>query len=526
MTQPGRRYAAACALVSLISSLALAAQAREAQQSEQEPAEQNPRSVERLQMTPSRVADAVEDELSHDAMASLAEVDVQVKNGIATLSGNADSLLARERAGRIARTVKGVAIVLNEITVRPRVQMEADELRSTIHQALLMNPATESLEIDVSAEPDGSVRLGGNVESWAERDLAGRIAKGVSGVTAVENYIEVDYTRNRLDTEVATEVERLLEWDLYLDDSDIDVTVNDGAVSLSGAVKSAAEKDRAVNLAWLAGSQSVRIDDLKVTSNPDSDGIRKQRPADVSDEAIAAAVRNRLELNPYVESSNVQVEVDNGAATLRGEVDNLKAKRAAGAAASEVYAVDRVRNRLDVAAPAVGGPNERQLESRIVGALAINPVTESYEIDVSVTGGTVHLAGNVDSWFEKGTADDVVAGIRGVRKINNRLRVLNTHDSLTFDPYVDEWSVYAHDWYQPDRSTVWALDATVREDVEDELWWSPFVDANDVQVSVLNGVVTLTGSVDSAAESRAAQENALEGGAAGVINRLRIEGRS
>jgi len=189
-----------------------------------------------------------------------------------------------------------------------------------------------------------------------------------------------------------------------------------------------------------------------------------------------------------------------------------------------VYGVDRVRNRLHIPAPVAGGPKERQLESRIVGALAINPVTESYEIGVSVNGGAVDLTGNVDSWFEKGTADDVVASVRGVREINNRLRVLNAHDRLTFDPYVDDWSVYAYDWYQPDRSTVWALDATVREEIEDELWWSPFVDASDVHVSVQNGVATLSGTVDSRAESRAAQENAFEGGAAGVINKLRIEG--
>lgn len=514
-----RAYAAAIAIGPLIVCCGLPARAQEAKPLDRAAAIRQPTSQ---RMTPAHVADAVEDELTQDPITALGNVDVQVKEGTATLSGTVDSLLARERAERIARTVKGVSTVNNQIEVRPLMLSDADDLESTIHEALLLNPATESYQVQVAAKPDGSVTLDGKVESWAERHLAGLVAKGVSGVTAVRNDIKVAYTRNRPDAEVAADIGRLLRWDVYLDDSRIDVGVHDGVVSLTGAVGSAAEKDRAINLAWLAGTQSVQADKLQVRSDG-RDGMRKQAPGNLSDAAIAAAVRNRLELNPYVKSGSVQVNVDGRTATLSGQVQNLKAKRAAASAASAVYGVDRVRNRLHVSAPVAGGSNERQLESRIVGALAINPVTESYEIGVTVDGGTVDLAGTVDSWFEKGTADDVVAGIRGVREINNRLRVLHTHDRLTFDPYVDDWSVYAYDWYQPDRSTVWALDSTIRDEIQDQLWWSPFVDANEVHVSVLNGVATLTGTVDSAAESRAAQENAFEGGAAGVINHLRVE---
>jgi len=308
MTHSARCQTAVSAIVSVVLCSALAAQAQTAtkqKQAEQKQVEQKPDRAAAPRMTPERVADAIEDELSHDPVASLADVDVQVKNGVATLSGQVDSLLARERAARIALTVKGALIVVNEITVRPRMHITADELRSTIHQALLMNPATDAFQVQVAAEPDGSVRLTGNVESWAERDLAGRIAKGVSGVTAVENYIDVNYSRNRPDSEIAADVERLLRWDVYLDDSDIDVAVNNGTVALSGVVKSAAEKVRAINLAWLAGTQGVQVDNLQVVNDGRSDGMKKQQPADVSDGAIATAVRNRLELNPYVDSSNV-----------------------------------------------------------------------------------------------------------------------------------------------------------------------------------------------------------------------------
>ncbi|MEW6490454.1 MAG: BON domain-containing protein [Thermodesulfobacteriota bacterium] len=61
--------------------------------------------------------------------------------------------------------------------------------------------------------------------------------------------------------------------------------------------------------------------------------------------------------------------------------------------------------------------------------------------------------------------------------------------------------------------------------IEDQLYWSPFVDADAVQVSVEEGVATLTGRVGSLAEASAAVDNAHEGGAVRVKNRLEVVGR-
>jgi osmotically-inducible protein OsmY len=55
------------------------------------------------------------------------------------------------------------------------------------------------------------------------------------------------------------------------------------------------------------------------------------------------------------------------------------------------------------------------------------------------------------------------------------------------------------------------------------MWWSPFVDADDVTIRVSDGVATLTGEVDSWSELRAATENAFEGGARWVRNDLEVD---
>lgn len=66
-------------------------------------------------------------------------------------------------------------------------------------------------------------------------------------------------------------------------------------------------------------------------------------------------------------------------------------------------------------------------------------------------------------------------------------------------------------------------DAQLKEDVKSELHWSPFVDSDDITVSVKKGEVTLKGTVEDQSEVDDAIENAYEAGAKNVISKLKIE---
>jgi osmotically-inducible protein OsmY len=469
------------------------------------------------------VAVAVENELHHDAhhdaLISLDDVDVAADGGVVRLSGTVPSLVAKERAARVARTAKGVTNVVNELVVRRLTTRSAKEIESAVVDALLVSPATEAFQLQVQADPDGSVRLSGTVESWAERELADHVAKSVAGVTSVRNDVKVEHETIRPDTEIAAEIRRMLQWDAYLDGSRIDVSVRDGTVKLSGAVETAAEKMRALGIAWTAGTRDVDASGLTVAK---AVGDVAKRRGVMTDAAIANAVQSRFRADPYVDPEELEALVDDGSVILRGSVDSLKAKRVADAIAQGTRGVTNVRNRLRVR-PDGSALTDQEMQTRIVAALAANPITEAYEITVTVDRGAVTLAGRVENWFEKGMVDDVAAGISGVREVNNRIAVDEGVDRLVYDPHVDSWSIYEFDWYQPEPVTIWRRDGSIAAEIEDELRWSPFVDADEVQVSVHNGVATLTGTVDNIAESSAAQENAFEGGASGVINQLEIE---
>ena len=81
--------------------------------------------------------------------------------------------------------------VIDRITVTP-VSRPDEDIRKDILTALLQDPATESYQVPVSVQ-DAVVTLTGSVGSYAEKQLAARIAKGVKGVKEVRNDVTINY---------------------------------------------------------------------------------------------------------------------------------------------------------------------------------------------------------------------------------------------------------------------------------------------------------------------------------------------
>lgn len=460
------------------------------------------------------IRDAIEREIIFDPAVRLNNIDITVNEQIVTLKGTVDSLLKKEWAEDLTSTVKGVRSVVNMIDIQRAKDISADALAKRVDTALLEDPATDSYDVDVSANDSGKCKLTGNVDSWQERQLVERVAKGVSGVTAIDNTVTVNYRRNRPDLEIQPEVEAMLRWDALVDDALIDVKVNEGKVALAGTVGSAAEKRRAEATAWVAGVKSVDASGLNVARWARDDDLREKKYVAKSDSEIREAVKDALAYDPRVLSFNVTPEVDYGAVTLRGVVDNLKAKRAAEMDAQNTVGVHLVRNRLKVVP--TGAMADTAIQDSVESALTRDIFVESYEVTPTVHNGIVDLYGTVDSHFEKAQADDAASRVNGVIDVRNHL-VVTDPDPFIYDPYVYPWYPHAFGWYHAPDIVSTRTDAAIKGDIEDELWWSPFVDSDDVSVTVDDGTATLTGTVDSYSEFDAARENAYEGGAINVV---------
>jgi len=481
-------------------------------------AQTNPTTDDNL--TDEEITQAVDSQLLLARGVSPNEVDLETHEGIVTLTGQVDNILAKERATRVAEMVKGVRSVVNRIQVDPDAARTDSQIQQDISNALLEDPATESWEIGVGVE-DGTVALVGTVDSWHEKQLAARVAKSVEGVLAVDNQIDIEYDAIRSDSEIANEVEQTLMWDVRVDDALIDVAVTDGEVELTGTVGSAHERTVAIGDAWTQGVRSVDASDLKVEWWARDRMLDKERYSDLTDEQIHDAIKDALLYDPRVASFRPEVKVENGVVTLTGTVSNLKAKRSAAQTAANTAGVWRVKNRLKVR------PTDERTDSEIAqdirNDLLIDPYVDRYEIDVDVEDGVARLTGEVDSYFEKWQAGDLAATVRGVTVVRNRLDV--DYEPLDYDYTFYDWDVIETDYDRDSNyQTLTAkADWEIREDIRDELWWSPFVDANEVTVTVEDGEATLTGTVDSWSERRKATEQALEGGATLVDNRLDVE---
>ncbi|MFP4501288.1 MAG: BON domain-containing protein [Candidatus Hydrogenedentota bacterium] len=467
------------------------------------------------------ITDAVEDEIVTDPIVQLHNIMVSTDEGVVTLTGTTTNLLAKQRAERIAATVKGVRAVLNRIDIEPAVSRTDSLIAADVNDALLYDSATDSYQVDVTVD-NGIVTLGGTVDSWQEKQLAEKVAASVRGVQGVNNHIEVEYEGDRTDSELRAEIEKALQFDVLVDDALITVSVDDGAVNLEGTVGSQSEKARAVSDAWVAGVQSVDGSDLEVKRWARDEDLRGAKYEEKTPEEIKAAVEDALLHDPRVFSFKVNAtEVEGGKVTLRGTVDNLKAKRAAAEAARGVVGVTRVENRIRV--ESAGELTDAEVADNVRNALARDPYVNRYEITVTVVNNTAYLYGTVDSHFEKAQADDVAARAEGVWAVNNNITVDDTYEPGAYDPYIDTWDMYDYDWYDYQPVNTTKSDAEIAEDIESQLWWSPFVSADDVNITVEDGTATLTGTVGSWSEFNAATENAFDGGATWVNNELIVQ---
>jgi len=475
-----------------------------------------PLAAAQTELTDAKIAAAVTGELLADPGVDGYRLDVSVEDGIVTLDGTATDLLSKERAARVARLVKGVRSIVDEIDLDVAARTDAD-IERDVDAALAHNPATESWELEAKVD-DQVVTLSGTVDSWAEKELAKTVAKGVRGVREVADRMRFTPEEDRGDAEIAAEIHERLRWDKLIDDALIEVEVDDGAVELSGIVGSAAERDRAFRRAWVGGVHDVSTEDLTVEVWTRDDRLRENKYVSVEDDDVEKAVERALEYDARVDAATIDVAVEDGRATLTGTVDNLKAKRAAESGARWTVGVWDVENFIRVQ-PST--PTDETIEARIEERFAQSSRVERHEIAVTVEDGEVYLYGDVDSSYEKAVADDLAARVYGVVEVSNHLRVRDELDAFSYDPYVDaQWYGYDYDWYAMPERKARADDWEILEEVRDELFWSPFVESHEVMVSVDDGVVTLTGTVDTLEERRAATENALEGGAAVVDNDL------
>jgi osmotically-inducible protein OsmY len=201
-----------------------------------------------------------------------------------------------------------------------------------------------------------------------------------------------------------------LDFEPSVDSANIGVAVENGVVTLTGHVKSYAEK--------LAAEQAVRrvkgvralAEELFVTYPSDKK---------TSDADIAQRAANIIAWDVTVPDA-VKVKVEKGWVTLSGMVHWQYQRQSAETAIRKLSGVIGVTNLIELQPQA----HSYDVKKAIEEALKRNAEVEAANIRVKVgNDNTVTLEGKVHAWHERGIAERAAWSAPGVKAVDDRLMV-------------------------------------------------------------------------------------------------------
>lgn len=189
----------------------------------------------------------------------------------------------------------------------------------------------------------------------------------------------------------------------------------------------------------------------------------------MSDEQIKKDIVDQLYWDQRVDASDVAVEVSDGEVKLRGSVPSFTARTAAYTDTLTIPGVKSVDNELEIElSPTLPTVTDDEIRMRVEQLLDWSGEVDATKIGVSVTEGYVTLDGNVAAYWEKIRAEELVGSVAGVSGVENALSVV------------------------PIESRT---DELIAEDIMSALKRRTDLDINLVDVTVVKGVVTLSGTI-------------------------------
>jgi osmotically-inducible protein OsmY len=212
----------------------------------------------------------------------------------------------------------------------------------------------------------------------------------------------------KTDSQLQRDVSEELKWEPQVTASDIGVEVKDGVVTLSGEVTSYAEKWNAERAAQRVSGVNALAVDMKVRLS--SLGGR-------TDADIARSAENVLSWSITVPKDSVKVMVEKGFVTLTGAVDWQFQRLAAAACVRFLMGVTGISDQISIS------PRLKMsaVKSDIEAALLRTSIADAKKIHVTVHGSDVTLTGEVQSWFDRETAENSAWGTPGVSSVIDKM---------------------------------------------------------------------------------------------------------
>jgi hyperosmotically inducible periplasmic protein len=220
-------------------------------------------------------------------------------------------------------------------------------------------------DVDAKVTQDGTVELTGTVENEQQKALAEQTAKGVSGVSQVNNLIKVNYEES--------------------------------------------------------GNASKDIDIDRGKIDRDKDGGVENVSERSNDSWISFKTKLALYANDKVAGHDINVESKNGVVTLIGKVPNADAKNTAIQVAQGIDGVKKVNDQLQVVPASlkeVVADKDDNITNNINAALKKEPGLNDLDLTVNTNNGVVTLTGEADNMNQLDKAIQVARHVKGVKAVN------------------------------------------------------------------------------------------------------------
>lgn len=214
--------------------------------------------------------------------------------------------------------------------------MNDSTLRQDILDELEFEPSIDANDIGVAVE-DGIVTLSGHVPNYSQKQAVERAVARVKGVRGIAEEIEVRYPggAGMADDEIARRVVNTLKWSTLFPEDRVQVTVQDGWVTLTGRLD--------WNYQKVGAADAIR--DLKGVV-----GISNmiELAPRVSPDDVKRRIEDALKRNAAVEAGGIRVDVTGNTVTLKGTVKAWSERRIAEQAAWATPGVTTVHDHLTV----------------------------------------------------------------------------------------------------------------------------------------------------------------------------------
>ena len=250
------------------------------------------------------------------------------------------------------------------------------------------------------------------------------------------------------------------------------------------------------------------------------------RPDTDSPAWITTKIQAQYFADPEIKPWNIDVTTTSGGhVTIRGEVDSAEDRATAVRIARQTEGVTEVEDLLRVTeqpaatsgrdAPRRAGERDSTFDDRlerpdlwittkVQAKYFVDDEVRARNIDVDTRGGVVTLRGTVDSYAIRRQAVALARTTEGVREVRDELQV---DTSLAEDQ--DALAEVDDAWIATKIESKYFLDADVK--------------GRTIDVNVADGVVTLTGSVETDSQKKTAEQIAGETeGVREVRNELQV----